>query len=112
MITALQQSATQAVTAMDKSQKIAEDSVAQAGLAGAALEKIDSAVVEMSDLNTQIAQASQQQSRVSDEVTNNADNITRYTQDATQLTGQVDHSSQQLAEVAKTLQEELHKFKV
>ncbi|QEY15259.1 methyl-accepting chemotaxis protein [Cellvibrio sp. KY-GH-1] len=112
MITALQQSATQAVTAMDKSQKIAEDSVAQAGLAGAALEKIDSAVVEMSDLNTQIAQASQQQSRVSDEVTNNADNITRYTQDATQLTGQVDHSSQQLAEVAKTLQDELHKFKV
>ncbi len=112
MISALQQSATQAVSAMDKSQKIAEDSVAQAGLAGAALEKIDSAVVEMSELNTQIAQASQQQSRVSDEVTNNADNITRYTQDATHLTGQVDQSSQQLAEVAKALQEELYKFKV
>ncbi len=112
MITALQQSATQAVSAMDKSQKIAEDSVAQASLAGAALEKIDSAVVEMSELNTQIAQASQQQSKVSDEITNNADNITRYTQDATQLTGKVDLSSRQLAEMAKVLQDELHKFKV
>lgn len=112
MISVLQQSATLAVSAMDKSQKIAEDSVAQASLAGAALEKIDSAVVEMSELNAQIALASQQQSKVSDEINHNAANITRYTQDATQLTGKVDLSSQHLAEAAKTLQEELYKFKV
>lgn len=112
MISTLQQSANQAVNAMDKSQKIAEDSVIQAGLAGAALEKIDSAVLEMLELNTQIAHASQQQSKVSDEINHNADNINRYTQDATQLTGKVNQSSQQLAQMANKLQEELYKFKV
>lgn len=112
MISTLQQSATLAVNAMDKSQKIAEDSVSQASLAGAALEKIDGAVEEMAELNTQIARVSQQQSRVSGEINTNADNINRYTKDATQLTDKVDQSSKQLAEVAHSLQEELYKFKV
>lgn len=112
MISALQQSATRAATVMDKSQQIAEDSVSQAGLAGAALKKIDDAIVEMSAMNTQIAGAAEQQSKVSGEINNNADNIMQYAQRATELTGKVDDSSQQLAQAASSLHDELYKFKV
>lgn len=58
-------------------------------------QKINGAILEMSDLNTQIAQASKQQSKVSGN--NNANNITQYAQ---------------LANIARSLHEELHKFKV
>lgn len=112
MISTLQQSATRAANVMDKSQKIASDSVVQAGLAGAALEKIDRAIEEMSGLNIQIASAAEQQSKVSGEINHNADNIIQYTRHATELTGNVDESSQQLANAARLLQDELHKFKV
>ena len=112
MISALQQSATRAATVMDKSQRIAEDSVSNASLAGAALKKIDRAIVEMSEMNTQIAGAAEQQSKVSSEISNNADNIMQYAQLATELTSKVDGSSQQLADAASSLHDELYKFKV
>jgi len=112
MISKLQQSAVHAANVMQSSQKTAEDSVIHAGKAGSALEKIDAAIVEMSDLNLQIAAAAEEQSRVSNEINTNAGNIADYATRAAGVTVNVENSAQQLAGVASSLHQELYKFKV
>ncbi len=112
MILTLQESATQAVSVMEKSQNIAEDSVNQAELAGKALEKIECAVVEMSDFNLKISNAADEQTKVSSHITSSIINVAQYTKDTTQLTNNVDTSAQQLAHIANKLHQELGKFTV
>ncbi len=112
MIGQLQASANQAVNAMKSSQTIAQESVTEASAAGQALQSIDAAVVQVTELNTHIAVAVDQQSKVSGEISGNTNNISLYAQDAADLAGQVEESSNELAKVASSLHAELYKFKI
>jgi methyl-accepting chemotaxis protein len=112
MIGHLQTSATSAVSAMQASQAIAHESVTQASAAGSALQKIDDAVVQVTSLNSQIATAVDQQSKVAGEISENTNNIAAYAQDAADLAKNVEVASEELAQVASSLHEELYKFKI
>ncbi|MET0356627.1 MAG: methyl-accepting chemotaxis protein [Cellvibrio sp.] len=112
MIGHLKASATSAVDAMQASQSIAEESVAQASAAGDALQKIDSAIVSVTGLNAQIAVAVEQQSKVAGEISGNTNNISVYAQDAAALAKNVETASEDLAQVASSLHGELYKFKI
>lgn len=112
MIGHLQSSATSAVNAMRASQSIAQDSVTQASAAGTALQKIDDAVEQVTHLNSQIATAVDQQSQVAEEISGNTNNISVYAQDAAGLAKNVEGASEELAQVASSLHEELYKFKI
>lgn len=112
MIGHLQSSATSAVNAMQASQSIAQESVTQASAAGAALQKIDDAVVQVTQLNSQIATAVDQQSHVAGEISENTNNISVYAQDAAGLAKSVEGASEELAQVASSLHGELYKFKI
>lgn len=112
MIGHLQASATSAVNAMQASQSIAQESVNQASAAGDALQKIDDAVSQVTQLNSQIASAVDQQSQVAGEISDNTNNISSYAQDAAGLAKSVEGASEELAQVASSLHEELYKFKI
>ncbi|MES2672696.1 MAG: methyl-accepting chemotaxis protein [Pseudomonadota bacterium] len=112
MINTLQQSATSAVVAMQNSQAIAQDSVAQAGATGRALTQIDGAITMMSTVNAQISAATDEQSMVAGEISGNTHNISQYAEDAAELAKNVATASEELAKVASSLHEQLYKFKV
>jgi len=75
MIESIQSGATEAVKAMDSSNEQVKDSVAQAHKAGNSLSEIDKIVSTISDMNMQIAAATEEQSSVSEEFNRNVVNI-------------------------------------
>lgn len=68
MIQRLQDAAHEAVTVMANGRHNANASVEQAAAAGSALDEISTAVQTITDMNTQIATAAEQQSRVAQEI--------------------------------------------
>ena len=75
IIERLQGQAREAVEVIDESQKQTAESVSHASEAGAALDKIVSSVLTISDMSTQIATAAEEQSHVADEIDVNVTNI-------------------------------------
>ncbi|MBV0932886.1 methyl-accepting chemotaxis protein [Marinobacterium weihaiense] len=75
LLDTLQEGSRQAVRAMQKSRTKAETTVARALEAAEALQQIASGVTQISDMNTQIASAVEQQLQVSSEVGRNVDLI-------------------------------------
>ncbi|HEX4909415.1 MAG TPA: methyl-accepting chemotaxis protein [Permianibacter sp.] len=75
MIGAIQTSTERAVAAMTTSRSRAEDAVGQAERAGSSLDTITGAVTTISDMNTQIAAAVEQQTKVTEELTRNITSI-------------------------------------
>ena len=73
MIESLQSGARDAVQVMQASRSQAESSVEQAAKAGPSLEVINSAVAEISELNSQIASASTEQNTVVEEINRKID---------------------------------------
>ena len=71
MIGAIQASTERAVAAMTTSGSRAEDAVGQAERAGQSLNSITMAITTISDMNTQIAAAVEQQTQVTEELTRN-----------------------------------------
>lgn len=87
MVATLQQSAGEAVSAMQQGQNRAEQSAEQAQLAKASLSRILDAVNTITDMSAQIATAAEEQSAVSDEITKNViniDNASKETLDASE----------------------------
>lgn len=79
MIENLQSSSQQAVVVMNKGREQAGHGVEQVNQAGEALKKITEAVNVISDMNTQIASAAEEQSAVAEEVNRNVVNINQLT---------------------------------
>ncbi|CAK0753530.1 methyl-accepting chemotaxis protein [Gammaproteobacteria bacterium] len=75
MIQRLQTGAQEAVRAMKEGRRQAEASVQQAASAGESLEAITQAVIAITDMNTQIATAAEEQSAVAEEMNRNIVNI-------------------------------------
>jgi methyl-accepting chemotaxis protein len=83
MVESLQVGVTEAVDVMEASRLRAEESVAQATKAGAALDAITAAVDTISEMNTQIATASEEQSVVAEDINRNVVNISHVAEHTT-----------------------------
>lgn len=92
MISALQERANTAVTVMERSSQQAHSSVSRAQEAATALSGIGLRVNEITDMNTQIATAVEQQSAVSEDISRSITNI-RDTTDINVQTGQGNYES-------------------
>lgn len=111
VIERLQAGARDAAAVMEQGQTRAKDSVARAQDAGASLTKITRSVATISDMNTQIASAAEEQSAVSDEINKNVANINQVADAVTESAGQTAQASSQLARLAADLQTLVGQFK-
>lgn len=112
MIDKLQSGSREAVQVMESSRKQATQSVEQANIAGTALQSITEAVSHISDMNTQIATAAEEQYSVAEEINRNITSVNdlghRITSGANETTG----ASEELARLAAGLQSLISQFKV
>jgi len=112
MIEKLQAGAKRAVKAMEASQKMAGESVGQASESGTALMAITEAISTISDMNTQIATASEQQSSVAEEINRSIVTISGITDESVANAQETSRASGELSELAIELKQAVGKFKV
>jgi len=112
MIERLQGGAKEAVQVMETGQSQAQASVEQAAKAGASLEAITEAVATISDMNTQIAGAAEEQTAVAEDINRNIVSITQIAEQSAQGSQQTASASGELARLAVQLQEMVAQFKV
>jgi methyl-accepting chemotaxis protein len=84
----------------------------QAAQAGEALARITRAVATINQMNTQIASAAHEQSAVSHEIDNNINNISQAATTTADGAQKTVVESQELARLAKHLQELIKQYKV
>jgi len=112
MIEKLQGGAKVAVNVMSDSRKYADDSVSNAKSAGEALQMITQSIGKITDMNTQIATAAEEQSAVSEEINANIVNINHAAEEAAQGANATSSESERLAEMAKQLELLVQQFKI
>jgi len=112
MIERLQAGAQEAVTVMDQSRSRAADSVTNAESAGQSLESIYNSVATITDMNSQIAAAANEQSTVAEEINKNITNINHAAEQSASGAKQTSISSDAMAELAQNLQSLVGQFKV
>lgn len=112
MIGSLQSKARDSVKVMEVSQQKASASVGQATGTGEALDVITTRVGRISDMNTQIATAAEEQSLVADEINKNVLNIKQIAEDATANADQLSSAGTSLAQLAQELSSMVASFKV
>lgn len=108
----LQSGTVAAARAMEQSHSRAESTGEQAALAGDALSAIQQAVSSITDMNAQIASASEQQSCVADEINQSLVTITGTADASSASTTQIMQSSKSLAELARELDERVQRFTI
>ncbi|WP_313295109.1 methyl-accepting chemotaxis protein [Stutzerimonas nitrititolerans] len=111
VIEQLQSGARNAAEVMHRGRAQVDSSVLQAQQAGSSLTSITSAVASISDMNVQITSAAEQQSAVSDEISQNVVNINQVADRVTEAAGQTAQASSQLAHLAAGLQSLVGQFK-
>ncbi|WP_137220856.1 methyl-accepting chemotaxis protein [Shewanella sp. MEBiC00475] len=104
-------SSVKAVTVMDEGKNQANTSVEQAKCAGESLTAINVSVIKISDMNTQIATAAEQQSVVAAEINQNFSQITQSSSLAQQEASKITAASHQLEELAQTLELNVKQFR-
>ncbi|ABV39065.1 methyl-accepting chemotaxis sensory transducer [Shewanella sediminis HAW-EB3] len=112
MIEKLQGGAKVAVSVMADSRKYVDDSVSNAKSAGEALQMITQSIGKITDMNTQIATAAEEQSAVSEEINANIVNINHAAEEAAQGANSTSSESERLAEMAKQLELLVQQFKI
>jgi methyl-accepting chemotaxis protein len=112
MISRLQGGANDAVQVMESSRERAQSAVGQASQAGDALTRITQAVVTINQMNSQIAQAANQQSTVAREIDVNITTISQVASTTADGAAQTAHESEELARLANHLQELVKQFRV
>ena len=112
MIERLQSGARDAVTAMEKGREQTESAVGQAASAGDALSSITRAVGSISDMNTQIATAAEEQSAVAEEINRNIATINTVADQAADAAAQTATASEEMSGYATELQSLVARFKV
>lgn len=103
MIERLQAGSQDAVKSMAEGTEEMQRTVAQAEKAGASLTAISSAVAMISDMNTQIASATEEQMTVSQEISRNVVNITDVAKASEHSVEEVDRATGELKETADRL---------
>jgi len=112
MIENLQAGTAQAVEVMESGRKQAHTSVENAGRAGKTLGTIASSVTTISEMNTQIATAAEQQTAVAEEINRNINNISELGEHVTSSSEMTATSSEELSRLSVILQELVGQFKV
>ena len=112
MIESLQSGAKDAVKVMVEGKRQAQMSVEQAAKAGVSLETITKVVTLITDMNTQIASAAEEQSAVAEEINRNIVNISQVAQQTSLDSQQVASSNQDFAKLSVQLESLVGHFKV
>jgi len=112
MIEKLQSGAHNAVEVMENSRKQAQAGVEQANEAGQSLEAITRAVATITEMNTQIASAAEEQSAVSEEINKNVTSISQISEQTASGAEQTTTSANELARLASDLQNLVSQFKI
>lgn len=112
MIEKLQSGAKNAVTAMETGREQARTGVEQALLAGQSLDAITQSVATINDMNTQIASAAEEQSKVAEEINRNVVNISQVADETASNVAQVADQSAELGNLALALNSEVERFKI
>lgn len=111
VIEKMQSSSAKAVQVMNEGKTQAELSVSQATSAGDSLNAINDSVTLISDMNTQIATAAEEQSVVAAEINRNFGQITNAAVEAELEASKITAASQQLEQLAKTLELNVKQFR-
>ena len=111
VIEKMQASTSKAVSVMDEGQAQAQVSVEQARCAGESLNAINVSVTRISDMNTQIATAAEEQAMVANEINQNFNQITSSASRAEQEALKITTASKQLESLAKVLEKNVSQFK-
>ncbi len=112
MISKLQGGAQKAVATMKRGGEQARTGVEKAREANEALSSIATAVATISDLNTQIASAAEEQSATTEEINRNITNIRDMAEQTESGARQAASVSEELARLATNLQQVVGRFKV
>jgi len=112
MIDKLQSGAKEAVEVMDKGSEQAKAGAEMAREAAESLNAITLAVSTISDMNTQIAAAAEEQSAVSEEINKSIVNISQISEQTASGAEQTTGASTELARLASDLQAQIDMFKV
>jgi methyl-accepting chemotaxis protein len=112
MIQRLQSAATEAVAAMEHGQAQAKESVNKAVEAGAGLDSITDAVGTITDMNQQIASASEEQSAVAEEINRNIVNISQVADQTSRGAERMSEATENLKQLAQMLRDQLHQFRL
>lgn len=111
VIEKMQSSSVNAVAVMDQGKAQAGNSVEQAQKAGDSLNAINVSVRQISQMNLQIATAAEQQSAVATEISRHFSHITRSAVLVEEQASAITVSSQQLEDLAISLEQKVKKFK-
>ncbi len=112
MIERLQNSTNQAVQVMQKSNEYTAKSVDEISLVGDAIREVVDAVSSINRMNSEIAQASNEQSNVIEELNKNIVSISEVADQSSELAHQASNTSQDTLGQAQSLQEIMGRFKV
>lgn len=112
LIERLQSGAKSAVNSMQQGRDKADQSVANAEKAGTALEAITGAVSTISQMNTQIACASQQQSNVAEGISESISNVRDVAEQSAQSANETSRVSQEINQIAAQLQQMVSRFRI
>jgi methyl-accepting chemotaxis protein len=112
IIEQLASSSDKAVEVMDGSKEEADQSVADSSRAGEALKQISSAVVSISEMNSQIATAASEQTAVASEINKNIIAINEVSHHTAEGTCQTLKESEGVAQISQRLGKMVNQFKV
>ncbi|OLQ73299.1 chemotaxis protein [Photobacterium proteolyticum] len=104
LIERLQQGTHDVVASMEKSSDFVKASVVDAGKSGDAFNVITEAIAKINDMNTQSANASEEQSVTTEEINKNVVNVNKISEQSAVEAARTVESSKELSELSMTLQ--------
>ncbi len=112
MIKTIQGDTTGAVASMEEGTKEVDNGIKLADRAGASLKEIVGMIQNLTDMVSQIAAASEQQSSASEQISKNVEAISTVTGETAQGTQQIARAAEDLNRLTENLQQILGKFKI
>jgi methyl-accepting chemotaxis protein len=112
MIETLQRNTHQAVSTMDQSQSLAQDSVDEAQSATIALEQITHAITQIADMAMQISSAAEEQRAVTEEVGRNIQATKDVSDELSDTARRSNELSADLYEISHDLNQQVNSFRV
>ncbi|CAM3615814.1 hypothetical protein VIAE108258_06935 [Vibrio aerogenes] len=112
IIDRLQTESHKAVTSMQSGQSLNEEVVSNAGVVQGALEQINQHIDHLSDQNTQIAVATEEQSTVVEDINRNATEINEFTSETTDIARKMSEDSSRLQSLSSELKKLVSTFQL
>ena len=112
MIERLQSGTAKAVNVMVEGKKRSKSTVIETDKENDLLQEIATSVINIDDMATHIASASEEQAAVADEISRNISNISHVTEQSAQSSMQISLSSDELAKLASDIKVIISRFKI